>query len=313
MEEGAKASHCTNVITLLHDGIFSRALDLIARSPDLGPFRPSFILLGRAARMEQTFVPIYDYLVVYNNDKNSLVTDREDACLENITERLNDFISSCFGDTLRFKISAANPRWRKPIDVWSSYIDEWTNNPIPPEMAIAKNFLDMRAVPREDEVSISLKSLLFEKIASSKNFMKGLVEEFLSVKPPVSFFRNAIVEADGTQTHRLDLENRLAEPFTDFARIMSFKYKVTETNTLTRLKSLAHANVISEDLFSEALEEYEFQTQLILMNQLRSLAVNTVPNYVIDSTDLTELEKRTLKETFAVIGRFQVIVKEQFL
>ncbi len=313
MEEGAKASHCTNVITLLHDGIFRRALDLIARCPELGPFRPSFILLGRAARMEQTFVPVYDYLAVYNNDQNSLGADEKEMCLENITERLNDFFSSCFGDTLRLKISAGNPRWRKPIDVWSSYIDEWTHNPIPPEIAIAKNFLDMRAVPREDKVSTSLKSLLFERIACSKNFMKGLAEEFLSIKPPVSFFRNTIVEADGTQLHRLDLENRLAEPFTDFARIMSFKYQVTETNTLTRLKSLAHAGAISEDLCSEALEAYEFQTQLILMNQLRSLAVNTVPSYTIDQMDLTELEKRTLKETFALIGRFQVIVKEAFL
>ncbi|MGC8660503.1 MAG: putative nucleotidyltransferase substrate binding domain-containing protein [Desulfomonilaceae bacterium] len=38
-----------------------------------------------------------------------------------------------------------------------------------------------------------------------------------------------------------------------------------------------------------------------------------MPGYIIDPSDLTELEKRTLKETFDLIGRFQLIVKESFL
>ncbi|MGO8878893.1 MAG: putative nucleotidyltransferase substrate binding domain-containing protein [Desulfomonilaceae bacterium] len=313
MEEGAKASHCTTVITLLHDGIFSRALDLIARFPDSGPFTPSFILLGRAARMEQTFVPVYDYLVVYTDDQRAFIGGRSETALENVTLKLNNFFYSCFGDTLRLKISAANPRWLQSIDVWSGYIDEWTSNPIPPEIAIAKNFLDMRTVPRENQISNTFRKMLFDRITSSKNFMRGLAEDFLNIAPPVSFFRNAIVEADGTQIHRLDLESRIAEPFADFARLMCFKYNIKETNTLKRLKSLADIGAIRKDICSEALEAYEFQNQLVLMNQLRALNANTIPGYVIDPTDLTELEKRILKETFAVINRLQMIVKEKFL
>ena len=313
MEEGAKASHCTTVITLLHDGIFSRALDLIARFPDSDPFTPSFILLGRAARMEQTFVPVYDYLVAYTDDQRAFIGGRSETALENVTLKLNNFFYSCFGDTLRLKISAANPRWLQSIDVWSGYIDEWTSNPIPPEIAIAKNFLDIRTVPRENQISNTFRKMLFDRITSSKNFMRGLAEDFLNIAPPVSFFRNTIVEADGTQIHRLDLESRIAEPFADFARLMCFKYNIKETNTLKRLKSLADIGAIRKDICSEALEVYEFQNQLVLMNQLRALNANTIPGYVIDPTDLTELEKRILKETFAVINRLQMIVKEKFL
>lgn len=312
MEEGAKASHCTNVISLLYDRIFDRAMDLIAHFLDASSVKTSIMVLGRAARSEQTFVPVYDYLVVYDSSENSFSSDGPEANLEKITSGLNSFLSSCFEDTLRFRISGANPRWRKPIDVWSGYIDEWINNPIPPEVAIARNFLDMRALPRENEPSIILKKTLLDKMSGNKNFMRGLAADFLSVAPPLSFFRNEIVEADGATSTRLDLENRLAEPIVDFARIMSFKYKITETNTLSRLKSLNEVGAISQGLFSEAMEAFEFQTQLILMNQLRSLAINNVPGYIIDPTDLTDLEKRTLKETFDLIGRFQVMVKEIF-
>ena len=143
--------------------------------------------------------------------------------------------------------------------------------------------------------------------------MKGLAEDFLSVKPPVSFFREAIVEADGTEINKLDLESRLAEPFADFARLMCFRHGIRETNTLARLKSLTRLKVINEDLCSEVLAAHEFQTQLVLINQLRALDVGAAPGYVIDPVDLSALEKKTLKDTYGVLVKLQAIVAEKFL
>lgn len=314
MEEGAKASHCTNVITLFHDRIFIRALKLFAaRSSGSSLSILAPILVGKAARMEQTFVPVYDYIAVYGDEPKADSTDTTEIYLERLASQLNDFFGSCFGENLRSKISAANPRWRGPLEVWSKYIDDWTSNPIPPEIRIAKNFLDTRSLPGANNIARSFLNLFFEKISSSVKFMKGLAEDFLSVKPPVSFFREAIVEADGTEINKLDLESRLAEPFADFARLMCFRHGIRETNTLARLKSLTRLKVINEDLCSEVLAAHEFQTQLVLINQLRALDVGAAPGYVIDPADLSELEKRTLKDTFGVLVKLQAIVAEKFL
>ncbi|MFH0958357.1 MAG: putative nucleotidyltransferase substrate binding domain-containing protein, partial [Pseudomonadota bacterium] len=215
-------------------------------------------------------------------------------------------------ENLRSKISAANPRWRGSLEVWSKYADEWTSNPIPPEIRIAKNFLDTRPLPGANNIAKSFLNLFFDKVSSSVKFMKGMAEDFLSIKPPVSFFREAIVEADGAQTAKLDLESRVAEPFADFARLMCFSYRVMETNTLARLKALARIKAIDRDLCSEVVEAYEFQTQLILISQLRAIDVGTAPGYIIDPLDLSEREKRTLKDTFGVIDRLQAIVAEKF-
>ncbi|MGC8602612.1 MAG: CBS domain-containing protein, partial [Desulfomonilaceae bacterium] len=248
MEEGAKASHCINVITLLYDAIFIRAMELAARFTDSDLSKRGFVLLGRAARTEQTFAPVYDYLLAYTHDQITYIDNHGEGSLENVISKLNDFFTSCLGATPRLKISAANPRWLQPIDVWSKYIGEWTSNPIPPEIAIAKNFLDMRPIPRENSTARTLEKMMFDGITSSKSFLKGLADDFLNTTPPVSFFRNTIVQADGSQSHRLDLESQVAEPFADFARIMSFKQKITETNTLARLKALARAGIIGVDL-----------------------------------------------------------------
>ncbi len=49
--------------------------------------------------------------------------------------------------------------------------------------------------------------------------MKSLAEDFLSLKPPVSFLGKAIVEENGAQNPGLDLENRVGNPFLGFRQI----------------------------------------------------------------------------------------------
>ncbi|MFA6222097.1 MAG: putative nucleotidyltransferase substrate binding domain-containing protein [Desulfomonilaceae bacterium] len=310
IEEGARAYHCTNVISLFHDRIFVRALKLFSESPR--SVRPFFLLLGKAARMEQTLLPTYDYAVIYQNGIEQSDKKTSDHLLEKRTLQLNNFFESCFGDNLILKTSGANPRWRKPLGVWSTYMEEWISNPIPPEIAVAKKFLDMRAVTGENATTLLLKRLFFKRISSSRSFMKSLAEDFLNVKPPVSFLGKAIVEENGAQTPGLDLENRVGNPFSDFARLMCFKISVESINTLDRFKALYESGAISHGIYSEATEFYEFQTQLVLINQLKDLDADVTPSYIVDPSSLSELEKRTLKETFSLLLRLQAIVKRKF-
>ena len=142
--------------------------------------------------------------------------------------------------------------------------------------------------------------------------MKSLAEDFLNVKPPVSFLGKAIVEENGAQTPGLDLENRVGNPFSDFARLMCFKTSVESINTLDRFKALYESGAISHSMYSEATEFYEFQTQLVLINQLKDMDADVTPSYIVDPSSLSELEKRTLKETFSLLSRLQAIVKRKF-
>jgi CBS domain-containing protein len=120
------------------------------------------------------------------------------------------------------------------------------------------------------------------------------------------------VEKDGIHKNRLDLKTRGLVPIVDFARLLSLRHGVTETNTLTRLENLASGNCISKELYVEAREAYEFQMQLRLVHQLRMLESGQPPNNYIDPGELSDIEKQTLKETFAVIGRIQMYIKDEF-
>ena len=139
-----------------------------------------------------------------------------------------------------------------------------------------------------------------------------LAKDCLTGKPPLSFFRNFIVEKDGEHKNRLDIKTRGLVPFVDFARVMALRHGVKETNTLGRLKILADGEHISKELFSETSEAYEFQMQLRLVHQLRMMESGLTPHNYIDPAELSELEKQTLKEAFAVVGRIQGYIKDQF-
>jgi CBS domain-containing protein len=129
---------------------------------------------------------------------------------------------------------------------------------------------------------------------------------------PLSFFRGFLVEKNGEHKDRLDIKTRGLTPFVDFARIMALRNGLRETNTLTRLRMLGEAAAIPNELYTETVEAYEFQTQIRLIHQLRLLESGQQPDNYIDPSELTDVEKQTLKEAFGVIGRIQGYVKTEF-
>ena len=93
---------------------------------------------------------------------------------------------------------------------------------------------------------------------------------------------------------------------------MALKYGVKETNTLARLHVLAEEDHISDDLYHSAREAYELQMQLRLIHQLTQIEAGHLPDNYINPSELSDLEKRMLKDSFRVIERMQSVLKIMF-
>ena len=113
------------------------------------------------------------------------------------------------------------------------------------------------------------------------------------------------MERDGEHKNRLDLKLRGLTPVVDFARMMALKHGKAETNTLDRLKELQESRFISHEICSDVLEAYNFVMHLRLVNQLRLIEKGGEPHNFVNPADLSDLEKITLKESFAVIKKTQ--------
>ncbi len=312
IEEGAKANNITRMITVLNDHILDRLLSLL--QDELGPPPVPFcwLLMGSEGRKEQTFRTDQDNALIYRDPENPEEAEAARDYFSRFGKEAIEHLVRCGYPRCKGDIMASNPKWCQPYSVWQSYFDNWIFRPEPKEVLHATIFFDFRPGYGKMDLGVDLRNHLTIQAQKQEIFLLHLAKDCLETRPPLSFFRNFIVEKDGEHKNRLDLKSRGLVPFVDFARLMALKYGIKETNTLGRLQLLGEAGHISNELYKETYEAYEFQMQLRLVHQLRMMEQGKQPDNYIDPGELTDLEKRTLKEAFGIINRMQAYIRDIF-
>ena len=149
---------------------------------------------------------------------------------------------------------ASVSRWRKSYSVWLNYFDQWMGVTDPLETLNAKIFFDFRPIFGAVDLGAKLRDHITDQARKSEAFLKHIVNDCLTIEPPLSFFRNFIVERDGEHKNRLDLKLRGLTPVVDFARVMALKHGKTSTNTIDRLTGLLQDGFIDKEICMDLLE-----------------------------------------------------------
>jgi CBS domain-containing protein len=312
IEEGAKARHVTRMIAILNDHVLERLLTL--QIEELGPPPVPFcwLLMGSEGRREQTFRTDQDNAILYQGVADERQRREAESYFHLLGEKMIEHLVACGFPRCPGDIMASNSRWRQSGTVWQEYFDRWIRQPDPEEILHATIFFDFRAGFGERSLAEDLRSHLCAEAGRNEIFLMQLAGDLMKSRPPLSFFRNLIVEKDGEHRRKMDIKTRGLAPFVDFARLFALKYSLRETNTLERLRMLAGLNHIPRDLYTETSEAYEFIMQLRLVHQLHMLEQDLEPDNYINPADLSDLEKQTLKDAFRVINRLQNYVKLEF-
>lgn len=312
VEEGAKANNITRMITILNDQILDRILTLMIEKMGAPPSRFCWILMGSEGRREQTFRTDQDNALIYElpDDKNKKQAAQEYFRI--FAEEIIEHLVECGYPRCPGNIMASNSNLRQTLSGWINSFNNWMRTPDPKEVLNTTIFFDFRPGYGDEKLARDLRKHLCESAPRHEIFLTHLARFCLTVRPPLSFFKNFIVEKDGEHKNRLNLKETGLVPFVDFARLMSLKYGIAESNTLGRLQLLNEQGHISTDLYSETVEAYEFLMQLRLINQLYMMEEGMSPSNYINPGDLTDIEKKTLKESFEVIRKIQASVTQQF-
>jgi CBS domain-containing protein len=312
LEQGAKACEITPMITVLNDRILSGILDFLQQ--EIGPAPVSFcwITLGSNGRKEQILKADQGNALIYEDPANDHERQAAEAYFETLSRLTLDRLVDCGYPVCRNGLMASNPSWRKPISVWRNYFSSWICTPDPQEASLAVPFFDFRP----DAGTVSLGQELRKQVISLAErqtvFMTHIAGDCLLNWPPLSFFRHFVVEKNGHQRNRLDIKTRGLGPFVNFARLLALRQGISETNTLRRLQLLMDNGSYPKEFYSDVREAYEFLMQLLLVRQLEMIESGMLPENFIDPAELTELERKMLKEVFSVINRMLGYVKQQF-
>ena len=305
LDQGARADNTTRLITVLNDHVLERLLTLLEREmgPPPGPW--CWLLIGSEGRREQTFKTDQDNGIIFANGLNR----DEAAYYERFAEAAIGHLVECGYPRCPGEVMASNPKWRRSFSGWRGLFDSWLANPEPDEVLYSTIFFDFRGGFGDLSLAEDLRGHLAEKAPANEIFFLHLARDCLESRPPLSFFRNFVVEKDGRHKNSLDLKARGLVPFVDFARLYAIKHGIRESNTIARLKRLADDGHINAGLASEAIKAYEFIMHLRLLHQLDLISRGLEPDNYITPVLLSELEKQTLKEAFAVISRLQSHIK----
>jgi CBS domain-containing protein len=312
IEEGAKANNITRMITIINDQILNRLLTLLIEELGPPPVNFCWLLMGSEGRKEQTFWTDQDNALVYDNPEDDAQREESERYFKEFGEKAIKHLVGCGFPECPGNIMASNPKLRKDINGWSREFDRWMYTPDPEEILNSTIFFDFRGGYGDQELAKKLRLRLCRIAPEQDMFQRELAKDCLTIRPPLSFFRNFIVEKNGDHRNTLNIKESGIAPVVDFARLMSLKHGIRESNTLERLQLLAEHGYISTELYTESTEAYEFLMQLRLVHQLHLLEIGHVPDNYIKPADLSDLEKSTLKEAFEVIRRIQSSIQSEF-
>lgn len=312
IEEGAKANNITRMITVLNDHILDRLLSLMVSGFGDPPAPFCWLLMGSEGRREQTFKTDQDNALIYQESEDPVIMARCEEYFKAFATTAIEHLVQCGYPLCPGEVMASNPKWRQPAPVWHQYFRTWCQVPEPMEIMHSTIFFDFRPGYGTLSLAEELRTMLTGLAQKQGLFLLHLARHCLTSRPPLSFFKNFIVEKDGEHKNTFDLKRKGLVFIVDFARLMSLKHGISEVNTLERLRMLDEIQCLSSGLCSEVIEAYEFLMQLRLVHQLRMLEGGGQPDNYINPKDLSDLERQTLKEAFSVITRLQDAVRLEF-
>jgi len=312
VEEGAKANNVTRMIAILNDHILERLLTLLIEEHGEPPLPFCWLLLGSEGRSEQTFKTDQDNAIIYADSHDPALMKQAEEYFREFSQKAIEHLVQCGYPLCPGEVMASNIKWRQPLSVWKEYFRSWCMTPAPKSVLHSTIFFDFRCGFGTSDLADDLRDQLLDPQKRIDLFFIHLAQNCLATRPPLTFFKNFMVEKDGEHKNTLDLKRKGLVFFVDFARLLALKYNISETNTLGRLDRLHENQYLSSELYTETAEAYEFLMHLRLVHQLNMIEEGNEPDNYIDPRDLSDLERKTTKEAFAVISRLQEYIRQEF-
>jgi CBS domain-containing protein len=316
LRQGGPVKQLVALVTELNDRLTIRILELVEEEMEREGFgKPpvpyGWLAFGSEGRKEQT---------LYTDQDNALFFAATPDCAEaeckkwflQFAQRVVAYlvrsgIPECPGG-----IMASNPEMCQPEDLWLDTFLGWIKDPSPHPLLMATIFFDFRPIYAGTNFPYVLQDQLLKAIRKSGLFLRFMAKNSLINRPPLSLLKRFVVEKSGEHKNKFDLKQRGLTPVVDAARVLSLSLGIKTRNTLDRLAEISRIGILDSNLHADLREAYEFLIYLQISRHLDALAQGEEPDNFLDPASLNGLQRKMLKESFAVVRRLQEILEFRF-
>ena len=155
---------------------------------------------------------------------------------------------------------------------WKSRFSGWVRDPVRNELYRSRPFFDLRPVHGPPALFAELEAHLRAEMADEPVFLRILANDCLSSLPPLTFFRDLVVEESGERTDTFRLDSSTLQPLADVARVFGLAAAgggdgaLLGASTRERFERAGRLLPGREPIFREAAETM----QIVLFHQARA-------------------------------------------
>ena len=153
------------------------------------------------------------------------------------------------------------------LDEWKTRFSGWIRDPIRTQVYHSRPFFDLRPLRGSERPFRELEAHLRAELAAEPAFLRLLAHDCLANLPPLTFFRDLVVEESGEETDTFRLESSALQPLVDVARVFSLASGAPlGASTRVRFEQARRLLPSHEAIFREAAETM----RVMLFHQARA-------------------------------------------
>jgi CBS domain-containing protein len=298
---GATSDQIGQAVSAVTDSITQRLLELAEQELGSPPVPYCWMAGGSQARREQSSHSDQDNALMIADH----MKPEDDAYFAALAKIVNDGLDACGYIYCPGEVMASNPKWRKPLNIWTKYFNTWIKRPEPMALMLASVFFDLRPIYDPEELFGELHERVLHLSKTDRIFIAYMAANALKHRPPLGFFRNFVLIHGGDHDHTFDIKHRGIVPIVDLARVYALSAGLDEINTLERLRAAAAEGALSKDGAANLVDAIEFIGTLRMRHQARQLKRGDKADNFLSPNDLSPLERGHLKDAFSLINTMQ--------
>lgn len=286
-----------------------RLLELAEQELGPPPVPYCFLALGSMARDEQ--------LIVTDQDNAIILDNRYDASLHGayfatLAKRVCDGLALCGYSYCSGDIMATNVQWQKTRSQWELCFSEWIANPDPQSLLNSSIFFDLDGVYGQTQWAEQLNAFISRQAQRSPRFLACMARNALGRTPPLGFFKEFVMEQDGKHNNSINLKRRGTAPLADLIRVHALAVGSKAHNSFDRLNDVIESNILPKGRGPDLRDAMEFIATVRIRHQAFDLEAGNEPDNNIEPENLSDFERRNLKDAFQILSHAQKFMKFRY-
>ncbi|MBE1276775.1 DUF294 nucleotidyltransferase-like domain-containing protein [Enterovibrio baiacu] len=309
VQEDANSHMIGSAMAVIGRSFKQRLLELGEEEFGPPPVGYCFLALGSMARDEQ--------LIVTDQDNAMILDDKYDPAehepyFANLAKFVSDGLARCGYSYCTGNIMATNPEWRKTRTEWEATFADWIDQPNPKSLLNSNIFFDLDGVYGATNWAEQLKAFVGRRARRNNRFLACMARNALNRTPPLGFFKDFVLEQDGRHKNSMNLKRRGTAPLADLIRVHALAVDSRSQNSFERLDDIIEAGILPKGRGTDLRDAMEFISMVRIRHQALDVAGDQEPDNNIEPENLSDFERRNLKDAFQILSNAQKFLKYRY-